>query len=151
MADNMPAEPGSADAYRELIAVAKTQLATLYFNLGRRDWVALEADVLPAKILGSRSAPERLARLADAPARSAGAGRRDQDAATCSEPDHAVVDRATIVLEDGWADVSVPRCAGAAARVDAFRLVRVGGRWRFVHIDVSGREVADAGRDGPVR
>ena len=145
------AQQAAAAAVSDDEARIRERLRALYFNLGRRDWVALEADVLPAKILGSRSAPERLARLADAPARSAGAGRRDQDAATCSEPDHAVVDRATIVLEDGWADVSVPRCAGAAARVDAFRLVRVGGRWRFVHIDVSGREVADAGRDGPVR
>jgi hypothetical protein len=61
------------------------------------------------------------------------------------------VDRATIVLEDGWADVSVPRCTGAAPRVDAFRLVRFGGRWRFVYIDVSGPEAAASDRDPGVR
>lgn len=140
-------EPAAAAVSHDEASI-RERLRALYFNLGRRDWVALEADVLPAKILASRSAPGRLAAAAVQPGSVA---PRDQDATTCSEPDHAVVDRATIVLEDGWADVSVPRCTGAAPRVDAFRLVRFGGRWRFVYIDVSGPEVAASDRDAGVR
>jgi hypothetical protein len=35
--------------------------------------------------------------------------------------------------------------------VDAFRLVRFGGRWRFVYIDVSGPEVSASDRGAGLR
>jgi hypothetical protein len=146
--------PAAGSAAQEPAAASRDEasirerLRALYFNLGRRDWVALEADVLPAKILASRSAPGRLPAAAVQPGSAA---PPDHDAPTCSTPDHAAVDRATIVLEGGWADVSVPRCTGAAPRVDAFRLVRFGGRWRFVYIDVSGPEVSASDRGAGLR
>jgi hypothetical protein len=42
------------------------------------------------------------------------------------------VERAAITLEGGWAEVSVPRCAGA----DEFRLIHFDARWRIVHIEL---------------
>jgi hypothetical protein len=47
-----------------------------------------------------------------------------------------MIDEAVIRLEEDWAEVSVPRCRGAAPGVDELRLLYFDERWRFIYTDL---------------
>ena len=116
--------PARRDSTR---AEIQRTLRAFYFNLAHNDWEALAADVLPAKVVAHRPAPEAL--VASVPA---GAGAP----AECVIPATPSIDGATIALDGDWAQVSVPRCTEPRG-ADEFRLIRFERRWRFVHIDLS--------------
>ncbi len=99
-------------------------LRAFYFNLAHDDWEALTADILPAKVVAHRSAPEGLVMAATT-----------GDPGLCASPATPLVDQAAITLDGDWAEVSVPRCA-APRGADEFRLIRFERRWRFVYIDL---------------
>ena len=107
-----------------------TSLRAFYFNLAHQDWEALTADILAAKVVAHRPAPEALVLAA-----SAASSLTDEPAA-CSSNQTALVDQAIITLDGNWAEVSVPRCTAALAGVDEFRLIHFEERWRFVYIDL---------------
>jgi hypothetical protein len=112
-------------------AELRTTLRAFYFNLAHRDWEALAAQVLSAKVMASHPVPERLLTLAAhvAPA---------DPSAECSSAANARVDHATIGLDGDWAGALVPHCPPApTARADEFRLVRFERRWRIIYIDLS--------------
>ena len=119
-AQQAPAQDDSARAQ-----ISRT-LRAFYFNLAHDDWEALSADILPAKVVAHRSAPEALAMAA----RSAAAALRE-----CAYPGTPSIDEAVITLDGDWAGVSVPRCTEPRG-ADQFRLIRFDRRWRFVHIDL---------------
>jgi hypothetical protein len=102
------------------------RLRAFYFNLAHNDWEALTADILPAKVVAHRSAPEALMMAAPS---AAGAP------VECASPATPSIDGATITLDGDWAEVSVPRCTEPRG-ADEFRLIRFQRRWRFVHIDL---------------
>jgi hypothetical protein len=102
-------------------------LRAFYFNLAHDDWEALTADILPAKVVAHRSAPEALVAGG-----ASGAGGEPLDCASSPAPQ---IDRAAIALDGDWAEVSVPRCS-APLGADEFRLIRFERRWRFVHIQL---------------
>ncbi|MGH7632070.1 MAG: hypothetical protein ACREOF_22265 [Gemmatimonadales bacterium] len=106
-------------------AQIRTTLRAFYFNLAHQDWEALSADILTAKVVAHRPAPEAM--VAAAP--------RVDDPPACSTDVAARVDRAAVTLDGEWAEVSVPSCA-AAGRADEFRFIRFEGRWRIVYIDL---------------
>jgi hypothetical protein len=108
-------------------------LRAFYFNLAHRDWDALTADILPAKVVAHRPAPEDLVMAVASRGRTAGLSVTTDDPAACSSTSAARVDQATITLDGDWAEVSVPRCA-APAGADEFRLIHFENRWRFVYI-----------------
>jgi hypothetical protein len=101
-------------------------LRAFYFNLAHNDWEALTADILPAKVVAHRSAPEVLAMAARS---VAGAP------VECASPETPSIDGAIIMLDGDWAEVSVTRCTEPRG-ADQFRLIRFDRRWRFVHIDM---------------
>jgi hypothetical protein len=105
-----------------------TRLRAFYFNLAHQDWEALTSDILAAKVVAHRPAPEALVLAASA------ASLADEPAACSSN--EALVDQAAITLDGDWAEVSVPRCAAALAGADEFRLIHFEERWRFVFIDL---------------
>jgi hypothetical protein len=127
-----PIQPDSARAQ------IHTSLRSFYFNLAHHDWEALTADILAAKVVAHRPAPEALLAAA-----SAGAFPLADGPATCSSNQAALVDQAIITLEGSWAEVSVPRCpaALAGAGADEFRLIHFEERWRFVYIALFGEQV----------
>ncbi|HEY3011173.1 MAG TPA: hypothetical protein VGJ36_00405 [Gemmatimonadales bacterium] len=102
-------------------------LRAFYFNLAHHNWEGLTADILPAKVVAHRPAPETLVMAAAAPGRVA--------ATECSSST-AFVEQANITLEGDWAEVSVPRCTAASAGTDEFRLIHFEDRWRLVYIDL---------------
>jgi hypothetical protein len=121
-------------------AQLRTTLRAFYFSLAHRDWEALTADILPAKVVAHRPAPESLvmaARLPDRPARAAGSAPPADDPPACSSSASALVDRARITLDGDWAEVSVPSCGGTTPGADEFRFIHFEGRWRIVYIDLS--------------
>jgi hypothetical protein len=105
-------------------------LRAFYFNLAHDDWEALAADILPAKVVAHRSAPEALVMAA----RSA-AGAPAGAPVECDSPATPSIDGAIITLAGDWAEVSVPRCTEPRG-ADEFRLIRFDRRWRFVHIEL---------------
>jgi hypothetical protein len=107
-------------------------LRAFYFNLAHRDWDALTADILPAKIVAHRPAPDALV-SATASGGTVGLSATTDDPAACSSRSAVRVDQATITLDGDWAEVSVPRCT-ALAGADEFRLIHFENRWRFVYI-----------------
>lgn len=123
-AQESPIQPDSARAQ------IHTSLRAFYFNLAHQDWEALTADILAAKVVAHRPAPEALVLAA-----SAGAPSVADEPAACSS-NQALVDQATITLDGDWAEVSVPRCTPALAGADEFRLIHFEERWRFVYIDL---------------
>jgi hypothetical protein len=100
-------------------------LRAFYFNLAHQDWEALTADILPAKVVAHRPAPEALVM----------SGTTADDPVACSSTAPALVEQATIRLDGDWAEVSVPHCAASAVG-DQFRLIHFEGRWRFVFIQL---------------
>jgi hypothetical protein len=115
--------PARRDSTR---AQLQRTLRAFYFNLAHYDWEALAADVLPAKMVAHRPAPEAL--VTSAPS-AAGAP------AECASPATPSIDGAIITLDGDWAQVSVPRCTEPRG-ADEFRLIRFDRRWRFVYIDL---------------
>jgi hypothetical protein len=115
-AQHSPTQP---DSVRTQI---HSTLRAFYFNLAHRDWEALTADILAAKVVAHRPAPEALV-IAAEPVR-------------CSSTAPALVDQATIALDGDWAGVAVPRCTAASAGFDEFRLINFGERWRIVYIEL---------------
>jgi hypothetical protein len=124
-AQQSPIQPDSARAQ------IHTRLRAFYFNLAHQDWEALTADILAAKVVAHRPAPEAMV-LAAASAASSLA----DEPAGCSSNQPALVDQAIITVDGSWAEVSVPRCSAALAGADEFRLVHFEERWRFVYIDL---------------
>ena len=65
------AAPAATAQQRSQVDSTKAQLRTtlraFYFNLAHQDWEALAADILSAKIVASRPAPEALVSLRPAP------------------------------------------------------------------------------------
>ena len=123
-AQQSPIQPDSARAQ------IQTSLRAFYFNLAHQNWEALTADILAAKVVAHRPAPEAMVLAA-----SAGGSSVADEPAACSS-NQALVDQATITLEGDWAEVSVPRCTAALAGADEFRLIHFEERWRFVYIDL---------------
>src|SRR5687768_11264865 len=87
-AQHSPTQPDSIRAQ-----IHRT-LRAFYFNLAHHDWEALTADILAAKVVAHRPAPEILVPTA-APAK-------------CSSTAAAMVDQAGIMLEGDWAEATVP-------------------------------------------
>jgi hypothetical protein len=116
-----PARPDSARAQ-----IHRT-LRAFYFNLAHHNWDALTADILAAKVVAHRPAPEALVLAAGAPRGRPG---------PCPSIGMASLEQATIVLEGDWAEVSVPRCTAASAGLDEFRLINFEERWRIVFIEL---------------
>jgi hypothetical protein len=115
--------PSAHDSTR---AAIQQTLRAFYFNLEHQDWEALTADILPAKVVAHRSAPEALVLAAPG---LAGSG-------ACAPPALPMIEEAIIILDGDWAEVSVPRCT-EARRADQFRLIRFERRWRFVSIELA--------------
>jgi hypothetical protein len=111
--------PAQADSAR--VQIQRT-LRAFYFNLAHHDWEALTADILAAKVVAHRPAPEGLVIAAEPVA--------------CSSPTTAQVEQAAIRLEGDWAQASVPRCITGSPGIDEFRLINFERRWRFVSIDL---------------
>jgi len=127
-AQGPPAQPDSSRAR------IHTSLRAFYFNLAHRDWDALTADILPAKVVAHRPAPQALVTAAESPGHTARLAATAENPATCSSTPTALVDQATIALAGDWAEVTVPRCVSPLAGADEFRLIRFDHRWRFVYI-----------------
>jgi hypothetical protein len=123
--------PAQSDSSRAQI---HTGLRAFYFNLAHRDWDALTAEILPAKIVAHRPVPEVLVRAADLPDRATGLSATADGPVACSPTPTPLLDQATITLDGDWAEVTVPRCAAPLAGTDEFRLIRFERRWRFVFI-----------------
>jgi hypothetical protein len=124
---------------------ARTQIQSIlrafYFNLTNHDWEALTADILAAKVVAHRPAPEALVIAGNTPRRQSpgGSGGSSSPAVApveCSSTAAAEVDRATLVLDGDWAEVSVPRCTAGGSGIDEFRLIDFELRWRIVYIDL---------------
>jgi hypothetical protein len=99
-------------------------LRRFYFNLARKDWEALTADILAAKVVAHRTVPSSLFRgLSPVPA-------------GCASGQRALINQARITIEENWAEIVVPHCTGEVAGTDEFRLVHFDGRWRFIYIDL---------------
>jgi len=105
-----------------------TALRAFYFNLARRDWEALAAEILSAKVMASHPAPASLLGLAGQPSHA----DNTQD---CSATAAWRVDHASITLVGDWAEVLVPLCPRTGA-VDELRLVHFERRWRIIYIDL---------------
>ena len=125
-AQQSPIQPDSARAQ------IQTSLRAFYFNLAHQDWEALTADILAAKVVAHRPAPEALVLAAT----SAGSSSLVDEPAACPASGPALVDQAVITLDGSWAEVSVPRCTAALVGADEFRLIHFEERWRFVYIDL---------------
>jgi hypothetical protein len=111
-----------------------TSLRAFYFNLAHQDWEALTADILAAKVVAHRPAPDAM--VIAAADRASGLLPAGDDVEPCSSGATALVDRATIALDGDWAEVSVPRCSAGLSGADEFRLIRFEARWRIVYIDL---------------
>jgi hypothetical protein len=105
-----------------------TTLRSFYFSLAHRDWEALAADILSAKVMASHPTPESLLAVAD---HAAGADGLE----VCSIDPASRVQHATITLDREWARALVPRCPRGAA-ADEFRLIRFERRWRIIYIEL---------------
>lgn len=115
-AQHSPTQPDSVRAQ-----IHRT-LRAFYFHLAHHDWEALTADILAAKVVAHRPAPEILV-PAPGPAK-------------CSSAAAAMVDQAGIMLQGDWAEATVPRCTAASAGFDEFRLINFEERWRIVYIEL---------------
>jgi hypothetical protein len=128
----LAAAPGGARAQETAAGIdtagIHTTLRAFYFNLAHQDWEAIATDVLSAKVVAHRPAPEALLTAAASAHRAAGTA--------CSSGATAFVGRAVILHDGDWVEAFVPRCTTAATGADEFRLIRFEERWRLVHIDL---------------
>jgi hypothetical protein len=130
--------PGQPDSARTQI---HSTLRAFYFNLAHHDWNALTADILAAKVVAHRTAPEALVTAVIAmrrhPSGSSGEpASPGADLVGCSSTAAALVDQAAILFEDNWAEVAVPRCTAGSTGLDQFRLIKFEKRWRIVFIEL---------------
>jgi hypothetical protein len=129
--------PVPADSARVQI---QTTLRAFYFNLAHHDWEALTADILAAKVVAHRPAPQALVIAGNTTRRQSPGGSSGSpygaDPVRCESPATALVDQATVTLDGDWAEVSVPRCTQASSGRDEFRLINFERRWRVVYIDL---------------
>lgn len=120
---------GMATAQQSLVASdparaqIHTRLRAFYFNLAHKDWEALTADILAAKVVAHRPAPDGLLAAAGS-----------HKAFACSADKGPLIEGASIILDGDWAEVSVPRCVATLAGSDEFRLIHFEARWRLVYI-----------------
>jgi hypothetical protein len=118
-------------------------LRNWYFSLAHRDWNAVTADILPAKVVAHRPRP------------SVWLKSPRPESAEVSEVRHCTVGQTGLVQaaqlrqEGDWAEVWVPRCAAGFLGGDSFRLVYFEQRWRIISIELyerpgaTAREVSD--------
>jgi hypothetical protein len=104
------------------------RLRSFYFNLAHHNWDALTGDILAAKVVAHRPPPQSLlfgkhSLVQPVPSRLV----------VCSDSDPVSVEQAVISVQGDWAEVTVPHCAPVLGW-DEFRLIRFGGRWRFVAV-----------------
>jgi hypothetical protein len=126
------AEVGFARAH------VQTTLRAFYRNLAQRDWEALTHDILAAKVVAHRPAPEALIMAANPRGRDPSGAATLSTAAEnliCASEAVPRVDRAIITFEGNWAEVSVPHCAPLGG-ADEFRLIHFEERWRIVYINL---------------
>lgn len=124
------AAPAAATAQQTHAAIdtagIHTTLRAFYFNLAHEDWEAIATDVLSAKVVAHRPAPEALVAAAASPERGSGVA--------CTSEARASVDAAVMRRDGDWVAVSVPRCNTVTTGADEFRLIHFQQRWRFVYI-----------------
>ncbi len=129
MAQDSPVAPDSARAEIRIV------LRAFYLNLANQNWDALAAYVLSPKLLERRGAPGDARMVARDRTRT-----RESSASAplpaCPSSASPMIDQAAIVLDDDWADVSVPRCSGGSPGVDAFGMLYFENRWRFIYTDL---------------
>jgi hypothetical protein len=119
-------------------AEIRSTLRSFYFSLAHRDWEALSANILPAKVVAHHPAPEAIVAASTRPVgavRLAGSAPARNPIA-CASATSVAVDDAVVMLRDDWAEVSVARCGTAVAAGDEFRFIRFEGRWWIVFIDL---------------
>jgi len=117
-------------------AQIRAVLRAFYLNLETQNWGALSAYVLSPKLLERRGAPGDLQMAAKDRARSRGSSHPAATPPKCPSSTSPVVDEAVIRLDGDWAEVSVPRCRGASAGADEFRMLYFEARWRFIYTDL---------------
>jgi len=117
-------------------AQIRAVLRAFYLNLESQNWGALSAYVLSPKLLERRGAPGDLQTAARDRARSRGSSHATAAPMTCPSNPSPMVDEAAIRLDGDWAEVSVPRCSGALAGADEFRMLYFEERWRFIYTDL---------------
>ncbi len=110
-------------------AELRSTLRAFYFSLAHRDWEALSAHILPAKVVAHHPVPEDI--VAASVARS-----------SCWSAPSTSVDDAAITLRGDWAEVSVRRCGLVMPEADEFRFIHFEGRWWIVFIGLAGDGVA---------
>lgn len=125
--------PGPAESAQTQI---QSTLRAFYYNLAHRDWEALTATILAAKVVAHRPAPEALVmaardRLGHSTAPASPAAPPVNCASTA-----ALLDQAAITLDGDWAEVTVPRCTAGLAGFDEFRMINFEQRWRIVYIEL---------------
>ena len=107
-------------------------LRAFYFSLAHRDWEALTAGMLPAKVVTHHPAPPAIVAASDPHGLPA----------NCAPTVAERVEGAEITINGGWAAASVARCsaseigAGAVGR-DEFRFIDFDGRWWIVYLELS--------------
>ena len=119
-------------------AELRSALRAFYFSLAHRDWEALSAGILPAKVVAHHPAPEAIVAASTRPvggARPIGSAAANESP-VCSSAARPSVDGAVITLRDDWAEVSVMSCGGAPGAADEFRFIHFEGRWWIVFIDL---------------
>jgi hypothetical protein len=117
-------------------AQIRAVLRAFYLNLASQRWDALAAYVLSPKLLERRGAPADLQMVARDRARGRGSPPAQAAPRTCPSSDSPMIDQAAIRLDGDWAEVSVPRCSGAAPGVDEFGMLYFERRWRFIYTDL---------------
>jgi hypothetical protein len=117
-------------------AQIRAVLRAFYLNLSSQRWDALAAYVLSPKLLERRGAPADLQMVARDRARGRGSPPAQAAPRTCPSSASPMIDDAAIRLDGDWAEVSVPRCSGAAPGVDEFGMLYFERRWRFIYTDL---------------
>ena len=130
IAQEVAAGPDSARTQIEAV------LRAFYRNLASQNWDALAAYVLSPKLLERRGTPGELQAVARDRTRRRGSLSALAALPTCPSSASPMVDAAAIRLDGDWAQVSVPRCSGAAAGVDQFGMLYFEERWRFIYTDL---------------
>lgn len=117
-------------------AQIRSVLRAYYLHFESRNWDALSPYVLSPKLLERRGAPGQLEAAARDRSRGRGSSHAASAPSTCPAKPLVSVDEAAIQLDGDWAEVSVPRCSGAAAGVDELRMLYFEERWRFIYTDM---------------
>jgi hypothetical protein len=111
-------------------------LRAFYLHLENRNWEALSPYVLSPKLLERRGSPADVHMVTRDRTRDRGSAHAAPTPRTCPAKPPALIDEAEIRLDGDWAEVSVPRCSGAAAGVDELRMLYFEERWRFIYTDL---------------